>query len=462
MPTVKIHPHTTARSRLAKCLAIGLSFLLALPVHAETIIYQHDNSGNITLIGSTTFAYDEQNRITGESGPAKNQTIVYDDNGNRLSDGAGTYTYDLKSNRMLTRRSLAVTLDAAGNIYADGTGRTYTHNQAGQLYQVFQNSILIATYYYDGNSRRTRKVTTANAPQGAQTIFFAYDVEGHLIAELSGTGAPLRTYVWQDNTPLSQIEYLPSRKIYYFNVDHLKIPRSMMDDTGKIVWRWNSDAFGSTLPNEDPDGDGVKVTSNLRFSGQYYDAETGLHYNWHRYYDPSMGQYIEADPAGLAAGTNLYAYSGGNPLTFVDPTGLKLCRVTLPGLGNTSLDDSFIPSVQKWIKLNEAAGIDVNFTEAFRTTAYQKGLAGNPNATTPAKAGFSLHEAGFAVDISWKRLTDAQQDTVLNNADAAGLDWGGDFRKPDPVHFYHDPGKRAKRIRDAQKRNQSGDNCECN
>lgn len=56
--------------------------------------------------------------------------------------------------------------------------------------------------------------------------------------------------------------------------------------------------------------------------GQYYDSETGLHYNWHRYYDSSTGRYISADPIGLAGGMNLYAYVGGNTVNAVDPWGL--------------------------------------------------------------------------------------------------------------------------------------------
>ena len=113
-------------------------------------------------------------------------------------------------------------------------------------------------------------------------------------------------------------------QLLYVHVDHLGTPVAMTDEQGVKVWSAVYDPFGKATPNEDPDGNGQAVTLNVRFPGQYYDSETGLHYNYFRYYDPSMGRYITADPIGLAGGPNTYAYVGGNPLRFIDLLGLVI------------------------------------------------------------------------------------------------------------------------------------------
>jgi len=108
----------------------------------------------------------------------------------------------------------------------------------------------------------------------------------------------------------------------YVHTDHLGTPRAVTDTTGTVIWRWDSRPFGDSPANEDPDGDGIGFTLNLRFPGQYYDAESGLHYNYFRDYDPSTGRYMESDPIGLRGGLNTYLYAKANALGFTDSRGL--------------------------------------------------------------------------------------------------------------------------------------------
>ncbi len=89
----------------------------------------------------------------------------------------------------------------------------------------------------------------------------------------------------------------------------------MTDETGTVVWAADYLPFGGA------DVTVETIENNLRFPGQYYDSETGLHYNWNRYYDPALGRYLRADPIGLSGGINFYAYCSNNPLNYTDPTG---------------------------------------------------------------------------------------------------------------------------------------------
>src|SRR6185312_13928276 len=102
--------------------------------------------------------------------------------------------------------------------------------------------------------------------------------------------------------------------IFYIHTDHLNTPRRITRrSTSDVVWSWESDPYGTTQPNENPSGLGV-FPFNLRYPGQYFDAETALNYNYYRDLDPATGRYIESDPVGLGGGANTYAYVGGMPV----------------------------------------------------------------------------------------------------------------------------------------------------
>jgi len=113
-----------------------------------------------------------------------------------------------------------------------------------------------------------------------------------------------------------------SEQTHFIHYDHLGSPRSVTNRDQAIIWNWESNPFGDSLPNQDPDGDSSEFVLNLRFPGQYYDAESGLHYNYFRTYDPETGRYLESDPIGLRSSLNTFAYVDNNPVNAVDPKGL--------------------------------------------------------------------------------------------------------------------------------------------
>ena len=169
-----------------------------------------------------------------------------------------------------------------------------------------------------GSKRPSRGQHRGGATTQISTLF-VYDEQGQLIGEYKGNAATITETVYLGKQPVAALK--PSAT-YYIHSDHLNTPRVITNSANIIIWRWNSDAFGSTTANEDPDANGARFNYNLRFPGQYFDQESGLHYNYFRDYDPVTGRYVQSDPIGLDGGINTYAYVGGNPISFIDPYGL--------------------------------------------------------------------------------------------------------------------------------------------
>src|SRR5207245_420870 len=124
--------------------------------------------------------------------------------------------------------------------------------------------------------------------------------------------------------PLAKLQ---GSKLYSAISDHLGTPRELIDNNGQIVWAAYYSPWG-----EIPDKKGGSVDCPIRFQGQWFDEESGLHYSRYRYYDPDAGRFISTDPAGLRAGLNLYRY-GLNPINWIDPFGLDWNYVLVDNTG---------------------------------------------------------------------------------------------------------------------------------
>jgi len=241
----------------------------------------------------------------------------YDPLGNRLTSTGTTnpWTYS-SNNELLSYDDVSFVYDSNGNTVqkTDGSGATkYIHDVENQLVRVETGlGTIIASYHYDPFGRRLWKEV------GGTRTFFNYSDEG-LIGEYASDGSLIRTYSYRlgstwTSDPLFMKE---GEKYYYFQNDHLGTPVMMSDINGVTVWAASYSSFGEAAVDASS-----TVVNNLRLPGQYFDAETGMHYNWHRYYDPGTGRYITADPIGFRGGVNLFTYSNNNPVNRIDPKGL--------------------------------------------------------------------------------------------------------------------------------------------
>lgn len=251
--------------------------------HSGAHCYAYDALGRLTQAGGERFSFD----------PAHN--LLAQENAPPLTD-----------NRLRVLGDCRWEYDAHGNVTEKRTGRHTVQrfrwnaeHQLGEAVTRRNGTELRTRYGYDAFGRRSWKQDAFGVTH------FIWDGDRLLSEERGG-----RQHIWiyedESFVPLAQIstqrgESEHDARVYWYHTDQAGLSRELTGMAGELVWRADNRAWGNTL-RVDTAEQAEPVHQPLRFQGQYYDAETGLHYNRFRYYDPDAGRFVSQDPIGLRAG----------------------------------------------------------------------------------------------------------------------------------------------------------------
>ncbi|MFZ2754483.1 MAG: RHS repeat-associated core domain-containing protein, partial [Lysobacteraceae bacterium] len=303
--------------------------------------YEFDELGNLKKLRNGNqndppqrlFGYDGLNRLLDAKDGTTDavlQAYAYDKTGNRTSATVGTtttpYTYPTGSHLLSQVGSNTRAYDFNGNTTSipDTVVKNFVYGDHNRMTQYKEGATVKMNYVYNGRGEQVHKYL------GTISTYSLYDEQGHWLGDYGNTGTPSQQVVWMDDLPVGVLVGATTAQTqHYIEADALGTPRVVVDPTrgasGTAVWNWdlNGEAFGTTAPNQDPDGDANQFVFDMRFPGQRYDSDSGMNYNYFRDYDPSTGRYVQSDPIGLDGGISTYGYVGGNPLTGMDPYGLQ-------------------------------------------------------------------------------------------------------------------------------------------
>ncbi|UQA92762.1 RHS repeat-associated core domain-containing protein [Streptomyces halobius] len=290
--------------------------------------------------GRSTHTVDEAGRITAVTAHNWSERYAYSTDGDQThtslparapgQDAAGERHY--AGSRIAQAGRTRYEYDAQGRLIERRTttlsGKTlkwaFTWDAEDRLTHVHAPGDTHWRYLYDALGRRIAKERLT--PQGHVAEATSYCWDGGQLAEQQSSGV---TLVWDYKglQPLAQRESKANiaqeeidRRFFAIVTDLSGAPSELVGPDGTIAWRGRSTAWGATQSHRD-----ATAYTPLRYPGQYFDPETGLHYNVNRYYDPDVGRYTSPDPLGLAPAVNHYAYVP-NPFTLVDPLGLAGCE----------------------------------------------------------------------------------------------------------------------------------------
>ena len=318
--------------------------------------YGYDRTGNLLQIndsvqGEQHYSYDPLDRLLEVRGELT-ERFLHDPAGNLLSQTLGGKFEGARTqgNRLLLSGDRHFEYDEFGRLAIERRGKgqslvtRYHYDCQHQLIRAELPDGTTARYDYDAFGRRIRK--TVSGAKGEQVTEFLWQAN-NLIAESSyqlggdkrRTDEQYRSFIYEPGSfkPLVQLEGEGTdAEVFHYQLDHLGTPLALTRDNGATAWQVRYRAYGNVWREEI-----AEVATPLRFQGQYFDAETGLHYNRYRYYQPETGRFITPDPIGLAGGLNNYQYAP-NPTGWVDPLGLKNVKEN----GPNNIDGKASPSLQ--------------------------------------------------------------------------------------------------------------------
>ncbi|MCQ4087552.1 RHS repeat-associated core domain-containing protein [Saccharibacillus sp. JS10] len=343
-----------------------------------TTTYTNDGFGRLTkllqsaggLTQAFTYGYDNGDNITSRSDGTTSGTFSYDELDRIItsSEGDETYTYDGKGNRLTLQSSIQ--MPHKDNI-------DYTYNQAEQLSGVTRNQTSVS-YKYNGDGLMTERSITKDG-QSTTTRYY-YDganiiAEGKVAAD--GTVTFKARYV--RGAQLIYREDANHEKAYYQHNGHGDVTGLVKAD-GTVLNRYTYDIWGNPLTSD------VQVENVFGYSGEYWDEDTGLQYLRSRWYDPSIGRFIQEDTfegrINRPSSLNLYTYVENNPLKYTDPTGHEF-RQGSGGGGGGGGGAKITPSSPSTGSRSSAPKSKSTTRTDNRTTIREQNTANKPNAVPP-------------------------------------------------------------------------------
>jgi RHS repeat-associated protein len=221
-----------------------------------------------------------------------------------------TYNYN-SSNELTSNSTGSYTYDANGNTLSDPSGKSYSWSFENQLTSVtLPGSGGTVSFRYDPFGRRIQK----SGPLG--TTNYLYDGNGDsILEETDNSGNVLARYAQSLGIDQTLAE-LRSTVASYYEQDGLSSVTSLSNSSTTLANTYTYDSFGRLTASTGT------LTNPLQYTGRDFDQETGLGYYRTRYYNYSVGRFINEDPARFMGGSNFYPYVGNSPIRLADPYGL--------------------------------------------------------------------------------------------------------------------------------------------